>query len=221
MLIELTKISKRYGTGEGLVWALKDANLSVEEKEFVSVMGKSGCGKTTLLSIMGTSLCPDGGTYLFDGEDVGSFSEKQLAVCKRRRIAHIFQSYNLVKELTVRNNITLPFVFDKREYEKEFFKSIVQDLNIGHILDKYPSQLSGGEKQRVAVARALLVCPRVILADEPTGNLDYENAVSVMELLRHCVEEYRQTVVMVTHDSEMAGYADRIVHMKDGSIVPV
>lgn len=219
MLIELRKITKRYGTGESLVWALREVNLSVEEQEFVSIMGKSGCGKTTLLNILGTSLCPDGGTYLFDGEDVGGFGEKQLAVCKRRKIAHIFQSYNLVEELTVRNNITLPFVFDRREYEKDFLETIVQDLDIGHIMDKYPSQLSGGEKQRAAVARALLVRPRVILADEPTGNLDYENAAGVMGLLRRCVEDYRQTVVLVTHDSEMADYADRTLHMKDGSIV--
>lgn len=218
-MINLLNISKQYGTKESVVHALKNVNLSIKEGEFISIMGKSGCGKTTLLNVMGTLLQPDEGVYLLDGENVCEFNEKQMALCKRRRIAFVFQNYNLVEELTIRNNIILPFIFDKREYEKEYFSSIVRDLNIEHILSKYPSQLSGGEKQRAAIGRALLVRPRVILADEPTGNLDYENAIGVMELLKRCVEEYHQTVVMVTHDSEMAGYADRIITMKDGSII--
>lgn len=218
MIINLLNISKQYGTKENGVHALRNINLSVKEGEFISIMGKSGCGKTTLLKVMGTLIQPDEGDYLLDGENVREFSEKQMAICKRRRIAFVFQDYNLVEELTIHNNIILPFIFDKREYEKDYFNSIVRDLNIEHILNKSPSQLSGGERQRAAIGRALLVRPRVILADEPTGNLDYENAIGVMELLKSCVKEYHQTVVMVTHDSEMANYADKIITMKDGSI---
>lgn len=219
MLIELVDISKQYGTGDCTVHALNNINFAVKEGEFVAIMGKSGCGKTTLLNVMGTLLRPDAGTYLFDGELVNDLNEKQLAVYKRKQLALIFQNYNLVDELTIYNNITLPFVFDKQKYEKEVLYSITKDLKIDGILNKYPKQLSGGEKQRAAIARALLVHPRVILADEPTGNLDYENAISVMEILRSCVEKYHQTVVMVTHDEEMASYADRIVRMKDGSLL--
>lgn len=219
MLIELVDISKQYRTGDCTVHALNNINFAVKEGEFVAIMGKSGCGKTTLLNVMGTLLRPDTGTYLFDGELVNELNEKQLAVYKRKQLALIFQNYNLVDELTIYNNITLPFIFDKQKYEKEVLYSIAKDLKIDGILNKYPKQLSGGEKQRAAIARALLVHPRVILADEPTGNLDYENAIGVMELLRSCVEKYHQTVVMVTHDDEMASYADRIVRMKDGSLL--
>lgn len=219
MLISLTNIRKQYGSGESAVLALKDVNFSVEENEFVAIMGKSGCGKTTLLNIMATILRPDGGEYVLEGENVNEFSEKQRAVCKRRNLAVIFQNYNLIDELTIKNNIILPFVFDRRDYDKDFLNSVVKDLKIEHILNKYPTQLSGGEKQRAAIARALLIRPRVILADEPTGNLDYENALAVMELLQRCVKEYHQTVVMVTHDDEMAGFADRIATMRDGNII--
>lgn len=219
MLISLKNIVKQYGSGENAVQALKNIDFEVSQNEFVAIMGKSGCGKTTLINIMATILLPDSGSYILDGKEVETLEEWELAVCKRRTVAVIFQNYNLVEELTVQNNIILPFIFDKRKYEQEYFKQIVKDLEIEGMIKKYPSQLSGGEKQRVAIARALLIKPKVILADEPTGNLDNENAVRVIKLLRLCVDEYKQTVVMVTHDRDMAEYTDRIVMMQDGRIM--
>lgn len=219
MLIELSNVAKQYGRGENVVHALKNISLTINPNEFVAIMGKSGCGKTTLINIMATILLPDSGTYYLDGRAINEFSEPELAACKRRTVAVIFQNYNLVEELTIHNNIILPFLFDKREYDREYFNRIVEDLGIGQLVGKYPTQLSGGEKQRAAIARALLVKPKVILADEPTGNLDDENAARVMEILRLCVDNYKQTVVMVTHDKDMAQYADRIVNMKDGRVV--
>lgn len=219
MLIALKNISKQYGSGESAVAALRNVDFSVEQNEFVAIMGKSGCGKTTLINIMATILLPDSGSYLLDGAEVEKFSEKEFAVCKRRIISVIFQNYNLVEELTVQNNIILPFIFDQRKYDKGYLNRIVEDLGISGLLHKYPAQLSGGEKQRAAIARALLIRPKVILADEPTGNLDDENAARVMGMLRLCVDEYKQTVVMVTHDTDMAQYADRVVNMRDGKIM--
>lgn len=219
MLISLKNIVKQYGSGENAVQALKNIDFEVSQNEFVAIMGKSGCGKTTLINIMATILLPDSGSYILDGKEVETLEEWELAVCKRRTVAVIFQNYNLVEELTVQNNIILPFIFDKRKYEQEYFEQIVKDLEIEGMIKKYPPQLSGGEKQRVAIARALLIKPKVILADEPTGNLDNENAVRVIKLLRLCVDEYKQTVVMVTHDRDMAEYTDRIVMMQDGRIM--
>lgn len=219
MLISLKNIIKQYGSGENAVQALKGVNFDIKEKEFVAIMGKSGCGKTTLINIMATILLPDSGMYELDGKKINEFEEKELAVCKRRTVAVIFQNYNLVEELTIENNIILPFLFDKREYDRSYFERVVEDLGIHSLIAKYPAQLSGGEKQRAAIARALLIQPKVILADEPTGNLDDENAARVMSMLRLCVDEYQQTVVMVTHDKDMAQYADRIVMMHNGRIV--
>ena len=219
MLISLKNIIKQYGSGENAVQALKGVNFDIKEKEFVAIMGKSGCGKTTLINIMATILLPDSGMYELDGKKINEFEEKELAVCKRRTVAVIFQNYNLVEELTIENNIILPFLFDKREYDRSYFERVVEDLGIHSLIAKYPAQLSGGEKQRAAIARALLIQPKVILADEPTGNLDDENAARVMSMLRLCVDEYQQTGVMVTHDKDMAQYADRIVMMHNGRIV--
>lgn len=219
MLIYLNNIGKQYGNGENAVHALQNVNLTIDQNQFVAIMGKSGCGKTTLINIMATILLPDSGTYYLNGRAVNEFSESELSACKRRTVAVVFQNYNLVEELTIQNNIILPFIFDKRKYDHEYLQKIVDDLEIAQITGKYPAQLSGGEKQRVAIARALLIKPKVILADEPTGNLDVENAARVMEILRLCTDAYKQTVVMVTHDKDMAQYADRIVNMKDGRIV--
>ena len=219
MLIKLTDISKKYGRGENEVVALKGINLSISKKEFVAVMGKSGCGKTTLINILGTILKPDEGQYLFDGENITKCAEKELAALKRSSISIIFQSFNLIDELDIKNNITLPFVFDKKEYDKEYFESVVKDLEIEGILSKYPDEISGGEKQRAAIARALLVKPKLILADEPTGNLDSENSEKVIRLLKKCVDNYGSTVIMVTHDIDMAGFADRILEMSDGKMI--
>lgn len=219
MLIELTKISKRYGSDKTEVAALKEIELRVDKKEFVAVMGKSGCGKTTLINILGTILKPDEGQYLFDGKNIIKYTEKELAALKRSSISIVFQSFNLIDELDIKNNITLPFIFDKKEYDKEYFESIVKDLEIEDVLSKYPDEISGGEKQRVAIARALLVKPKLILADEPTGNLDSENSEKVIRLLKKCVDSYGSTVIMVTHDIDMARFADRILEMSDGKMI--
>ncbi|MBO4922436.1 MAG: ABC transporter ATP-binding protein [Lachnospiraceae bacterium] len=219
MLIELTKISKRYGSGETEVEALKDIDLRVNKKEFVAVMGKSGCGKTTLINILGTIIKPDTGRYMFDGNDITKYSEKKLATLKRSSISIVFQSFNLVDELDIKNNIILPFIFDKKEYDKDYLESIIKDLEIKDILNKYPDEVSGGEKQRVAIARALLVKPQLILADEPTGNLDSENSEKVVRLLKKCVDDYGSTVIMVTHDIDMTELADRILEMSDGKMI--
>ena len=219
MLIELTKISKRYGSDKTEVAALKEIELRVDKKEFVAVMGKSGCGKTTLINILGTILKPDEGQYLFDGKNIIKYTEKELAALKRSSISIVFQSFNLIDELDIKNNITLPFIFDKKEYDKEYFESIVKDLEIEDALSKYPDEISGGEKQRVAIARALLVKPKLILADEPTGNLDSENSEKVIRLLKKCVDSYGSTVIMVTHDIDMARFADRILEMSDGKMI--
>ena len=219
MLIELTKISKRYGSDKTEVAALKEIELRVDKKEFVAVMGKSGCGKTTLINILGTILKPDEGQYLFDGKNIIKYTEKELAALKRSSISIVFQSFNLIDELDIKNNITLPFIFDKKEYDKEYFESIVKDLEIEDVLSKYPDEISGGEKQRVAIARALLVKPKLILADEPTGNLDSENSEKVIRLIKKCVDSYGSTVIMVTHDIDMARFADRILEMSDGKMI--
>jgi len=219
MLIELTNISKYYKNGERTIQALDNISLKIEKNEFTAIMGKSGCGKTTLLNVMATILAPDSGIYRLDGKDIGTFSEKQLAICKRKTISVIFQNYNLVEELNVANNIILPYVFDQRKYDSERLMDITDKLQISDLMNKYPAQMSGGEKQRVAIARALLLHPKVILADEPTGNLDEENAKTVIDLLRFCVDNYNQTIVMVTHDADMAANADRIIHMRNGRII--
>lgn len=218
MIINARGLVKQYGEGEGKVIALNTIDFCVENNEFIAIMGKSGCGKTTLINILATLDYPDAGEYYLEDTLVSELSEKQLAQVKRRKVAVIFQNYNLVEEITVHNNIILPFVFDKRSYDVKYFEEIITDLGLAEKLDKYPAQLSGGEKQRVAIARALLIKPVVILADEPTGNLDYSNAINVVKMLKTCSLKYKQTVVMVTHDRELADYADRIVFMQDGKI---
>jgi putative ABC transport system ATP-binding protein len=218
-LISATGITKTYGNGETQVTALNKVDFSAEADEFVAIMGRSGCGKTTLISVLSTMNEPDSGEYYLGGTLVSSLNEKQMAKLRRKQISVIYQNYNLVEEITVRDNIVLPYVFDRSKYDRAEFDKIAAELGLSDKLHKYPAQLSGGEKQRVAIARALLQGPSVILADEPTGNLDYQSAVDVVSTLRSCAKEHHQTVIMVTHDREMAGYADRIVNMKDGNIV--
>ncbi|HWT76873.1 MAG TPA: ABC transporter ATP-binding protein [Mobilitalea sp.] len=219
MIINAKELVKKYGDGESEVIALNSINFSAQSDEFIAIMGRSGCGKTTLINILATLDFPDTGEYYLDDTLVSKLSEKQLAQIKRRKVAVIFQNYNLVEEITVHENLILPFVFDKRNYDKNYFDEIVTDLGLKEKLNKYPAQLSGGEKQRVSIARALMIKPVVILADEPTGNLDYSNAINVVKMLKTCSQKYKQTVVMVTHDRELADFADRIVFMQDGQII--
>lgn len=219
MIIKSSGLVKKYGTKESEVIALNRVDFCAKSNEFIAIMGKSGCGKTTLINILATLDFPDSGEYYLEDTLVSKQNEKQLAKLKRSKVAVIFQNYNLVEEITVQENIILPLVFDKRNYDRYYFDKIISDLGLGDKLGKYPSQLSGGEKQRVSIARALMIQPAVILADEPTGNLDYNNAINVVKILKTCSEKYKQTVIMVTHDKELADFADRIVYMQDGRIL--
>ena len=219
MIIDAKGLVKKYGAGESEVIALNSIDFSAQSNEFIAIMGKSGCGKTTLINILATLDFQDAGEYYLEDTLISKLTEKQLAQLKRRKVAVIFQTYNLVEEITVHENIILPFVFDKRNYDRDYFDEIVTDLGLKEKLYKYPAQLSGGEKQRVSIARALMIKPVVILADEPTGNLDYSNAINVVNMLKTCSQKYKQTVVMVTHDRELADFADRIIIMQDGQII--
>lgn len=217
-MIELNKIKKSFGEGLSKVDVLKNISLKVEDGEFVAIMGKSGCGKTTLLNILGTLQSVDSGEYLLSGEDITNISEKARCALRRRKIAIIYQNYNIMEDLTVLDNAVLPFVFDKRSYDKEYLDKLAESLELDKLMSKRAGVLSGGEKQRVAIMRALLQKPEVILADEPTGNLDSVNSDKVIETLKKGNLEYKQTIIMVTHDKEIAEQADRIVYMKDGEI---
>ncbi len=216
MIIRTSKLTKVYGHGDSRVTALYHVDFSVEEREFVSIMGKSGCGKTTLINILATVDSADSGEYYLENELISNKPESELAELRRSKVAVIFQNYNLISELTVKENILLPFIFKKEKPDMHYMKTIMEMLELQERRAFYPAQLSGGEKQRTAIARALLLKPSVILADEPTGNLDSENSLKVIKLLKECSRELKQTIVMVTHDKDIAAFADRIVVMSDG-----
>ena len=218
-MIRLKDIHKSFGIGEAEVKALNGVTLDIEDKEFVAVMGPSGCGKSTLINVLATLHIPDSGEYTLNNVRMTGLSNDMKAELRRRKIAVIFQDYNLVSELTINNNIVLPFVFDHRKYDENEYEKIVNKLEISDVLKRYPNEISGGQKQRAAIARALLINPDIILADEPTGNLDKKNSINVVEMLRTCVDNFGRTVFMVTHDAEIAGYSDRIIYLQDGKAV--
>lgn len=217
-MIKLNKINKSFGEELSGVHVLKNLSLDVNTGEFVAIMGKSGCGKTTLLNILGTLENADSGEYFLGDRNMSTFSEKEKCKLRRTKIAIIYQSYNLVEDLNVYDNIVLPFVFDKSKWDEDYLKELIKELDIEKLLYRKAGLLSGGEKQRVAIARALLQRPAVILADEPTGNLDSVNSEIVMDALVKGNKIHNQTIVMVTHDKDMAEKADRIIYMKDGEI---
>ena len=219
MIIRTNNLTKVFSMGEAKVVALDHVDFYVKEREFVAIMGKSGCGKTTLINILATIDVADTGEYLLDEKLISSKSDKELAALRRSKVSVIFQNYNLISELTVKENILLPFIFNKKSPDMNYFKKIIGKLDLLERQTFYPAQLSGGEKQRAAIARALLLKPSVILADEPTGNLDSENSLKVIKLLKDCSKEFEQSVVMVTHDKDIAAYADRIVVMSDGRFI--
>lgn len=219
-MIQLKHIQRVFRTEDVETTALQHINLSINAGEFVAIMGPSGCGKSTLLSILGLLDSPTSGSFLFAGEDVASYSEKQLASLRKANIGFVFQSFNLIDELTVAENIELPLHYlniGKAE-RKARVAAMLQRVGIDHRADHLPQQLSGGQQQRVAVARALVIQPKLILADEPTGNLDSKNGQDVMNLLRELNRE-GTTVVMVTHSEREGAYADRLVRMLDGQIL--
>lgn len=219
-IIEVRDLTRHYG--EHHVQALKGVSLRVERGEFVALMGPSGCGKSTLLNILGTIDRPTGGTVLMDGADVFAGDEEQLTRFRRQRLGFIFQFFNLLSTLTVAENVALPLDLDPGFTEarkQQAVKNILERVGMQHRADFYPSQISGGEMQRVAIARALVHEPQLILADEPTGNLDTENGTAVLELLKELTRSGGQVVLMATHSEEAAGYADRVIRMRDGRIL--
>ncbi len=218
-ILETKDLKKYYGSGETAVHALDGVNLTVESGEFVAVVGTSGSGKSTLLHMLGGLDRPTSGTVKVDGRDIFSLKDEELTIFRRRKIGFVFQAYNLVPVLNVYENIVLPIELDGEKVNKDFVQQIVQTLGLENRLDSLPSQLSGGQQQRVAIARALAAAPAIILADEPTGNLDSKTSQDVLSLLKVTSQKFSQTIVMITHNEEIAQLADRIIRIEDGKIV--
>ncbi len=215
-LLEVKNISKIYGSGEVAVHALKNATFSVPKGEFVAVVGESGSGKSTLLNMIGALDTPTDGKVFIDGKDIFSMKERNLTVFRRRNIGFIFQSFNLIPELTVEQNIVFPVLLDYQRPNKAYLEELLTVLNLKERRSHLPSQLSGGQQQRVAIGRALMTRPALILADEPTGNLDTQNTSEVIALLKEASRKYEQTIVMITHSRSIAQTADRILQVSDG-----
>ncbi len=210
---------KYYGDGESQVKAIDHTSIEVENGEFVAIVGRSGSGKSTLLHMLGGLDRPDSGEVIIGGKNIFSLKDEQLAVFRRRKIGFIFQDYNLIPALNVWENIILPLGLDGKKVNKDFVMDIVKNIGLAEKLKSLPSTLSGGQKQRVAIARALAFRPAIILADEPTGNLDSKTEMEVISLLKTCVSKYAQTLVMITHDETIAQMADRVMIIEDGKVV--
>ena len=218
-ILETKNLVKYYGTGENLVKAIDHTDIRIEPGEFVAVVGRSGAGKSTLLHMLGGLDRPDSGKVLIEGRDIFRLKDERLAVFRRRKIGFIFQSYNLVPSLNVWENIVLPIGLDGRKVDQEYVMDIIRRIGMEDRLHALPNTLSGGQQQRVAIARALASRPAIILADEPTGNLDSRTEIEVVNLLKNCVTEYGQTLVMITHDESIAQMADRMIVIEDGKVV--
>lgn len=218
-ILRTENLKKYYGKNASLVKALDGVDLSVEEGEFVAVAGTSGSGKSTLLHMLGGLDYPTQGKVLVRGKDIFSLNETKLTIFRRRNIGFVFQNYNLVPVLNVYENVVLPIELDGEIPDEDYIRQILDTLGIGDKVNNLPSQLSGGQQQRVAIARALAAKPAILLADEPTGNLDSKTSAQVMGLLREVSQELNQTVVMITHNEEIAQLADRTIHIEDGKIV--
>lgn len=218
-ILETRDLVKYYGSGDNLVKAIDHTDIRVEPGEFAAVVGRSGSGKSTLLHMLGGLDRPDSGKVLVEGRDIFRLKDDRLAVFRRRKIGFVFQSYNLVPSLNVWENIVLPIGLDGRKVDREYVMDIVQKIGMSDRLHALPGTLSGGQQQRVAIARALASRPAIILADEPTGNLDSRTEIEVVSLLKHCVTEYGQTLVMITHDETIAQMADRMIVIEDGKVV--
>ena len=218
-ILQAKDLKKIYGSDETAVHALRGVNLSVEKGEFVAVVGTSGSGKSTLLHMLGGLDRPTSGTVTVDGKDIFSLKDEALTIFRRRKIGFVFQAYNLVPVLNVYENTVLPVELDGREIDRPFVESVLDTLGLSERISSLPSQLSGGQQQRVAIARALAATPAIILADEPTGNLDSKTSQDVLSLLKITSQKYTQTIVMITHNEEIAQMADRIIRIEDGRIV--
>ncbi|MBQ3165500.1 MAG: ABC transporter ATP-binding protein [Lachnospiraceae bacterium] len=215
-LLEVQSISKTYGKGETTVRALKNVSFSVPKGEFVAVVGESGSGKSTLLNMLGALDTPTDGKVFIDGKDTFSMKEKELTVFRRRNIGFIFQAFNLIPELTVEQNIIFPMLLDYQKPDMQYLEELLAVLNLKERRHHLPSQLSGGQQQRVAIGRALMSRPSLILADEPTGNLDTHNSSEVIALLKKTSKKYEQTIIMITHNRGIALTADRVLEVQDG-----
>lgn len=219
VILEAKALKKYYGEREQIVRALDGVNLSIESGEFVAIVGTSGSGKSTLLHMLGGLDIPTSGEVVVDGKVISSLKEEELTIFRRRKIGFVFQSYNLVPVLNVYENITLPIELDGNTVEEAYVYQIIRTLGLESKIYSLPSSLSGGQQQRVAIARALASKPAIILADEPTGNLDSKTSLDVMSLLKVTSQSFKQTIVMITHNEEIAQLADRIIHIEDGQIV--
>ena len=218
-ILKCNNLKKIYGKGASQVTALKGINLSVQEGEFVAIVGASGSGKSTLLHIIGSIDKPTSGTVLVDGIDVGALNTTDAAIFRRRKVGLVYQFYNLIPTLTVEKNILMPLLLDKRKPDKEYFEQILQTLGINDKRKALPHQLSGGQQQRVAIARALIYQPALLLADEPTGNLDKNNSKEIVDQLKLSNRKLKQTILLITHDERIAQEADRIITVEDGLII--
>ena len=215
-LLEVRNICKTYGSGETSVKALKDVSFSVPRGEYVAVVGESGSGKSTLLNMIGALDIPTSGKVLIDGKDIFSMNDRKLTVFRRRNIGFIFQAFNLIPELTEEQNMIFPMLLDYQKPDRKYLEELLTVLNLKDRRNYLPSQLSGGQQQRVAIGRALITRPALILADEPTGNLDTQNSSEVIALLKEASKKYEQTIIMITHNRSIAQTADRVLQVSDG-----
>ncbi|MBS3971378.1 MAG: ABC transporter ATP-binding protein [Erysipelotrichia bacterium] len=214
-MLQVIDLKKNYNTVE----ALRGVTLDISDGEFISIMGKSGCGKTTLLHCMSGILKPSSGEILFDEKSLFKIKDRARSKVRRTSMGFVFQFFNLVPELTVKENILLPLKINRYKVDEVYFDKLIEDLGIIEQINRLPATLSGGQQQRVAIARALIHKPKIVFADEPSGNLDETSSREVIELLQSLQKEYNLTLIMVTHDKDIASYADRIIHMRDGRIV--
>lgn len=218
IILKAEHLVKTYGSGETAVKALDDVSLEVSKGEFVAIVGQSGSGKSTLLHMLGAMDYPDSGTLTVDGEDVFSMNDDALAQYRRRKAGFVFQFFNLLPVMTAKENILIPLSLDGQKADEAYLNEIAETMGIADRLSHYPHQLSGGQQQRVAIARAMIFKPAVILADEPTGNLDSASGNEILSLLKTTIKKYDQTLILITHDMNVAEKADRIITIKDGKI---
>lgn len=219
--IDLIDICKTYGKGENKVEALKNINLSIEKGEFVSIVGTSGSGKSTLLHILGGVDRPTSGDIYIDGVYLNDLSEDEISLLRLRKLGFVFQMYNLISVLTVEENIEMPVLLDDGKIDEKYKNEIIRLLGLEERRNHLPSELSGGQQQRVAIGRALSNKPSIVLADEPTGNLDSKTAMDIMELLKYTSKKYNQTLILITHDEKISQMADRVIRIKDGELIEI
>lgn len=217
-ILKIENLKKMYGKGENLVNAVDDVSFSIERGEFIAVVGPSGSGKSTLLHLIGGVDRPNEGKIYIEGTDISNYNSKELALFRRRKVGIVYQFYNLIPNLTVKHNIELPLILDGRRVNTELFDDIVNKLGISKKLNNFPSELSGGQNQRVAIARSLIYEPSLLLLDEPTGNLDRKNSNEIIEILKYFNHASNQTIILVTHDESVALESDRIITIVDGKI---